>query len=110
MPFQPGKQSLASEYREAIVGLDSFKPLRWSYHFSAKNPKKFATPVASLKTKLYEVVSERKDAQGKYLLRLARVEIHTADSLLLRNKALFSFANSQGIVYDGWSVDGKETK
>lgn len=109
VPFQPGRQPAASEYRDAASGLDTSKPLRWSYYFSARDPKHFSTTVASLKTKRYVVVSERADAQGNYLLQLARVEIHSVNSLALRNEALFGLADNQGIIYEGWSVDGKTT-
>ena len=78
--------------------------------FFRKGPKQFSAANAGLKTKLYVIVSKREDAKGKYLLRLARVEIHSANALFLRNEALFDLANSQGITFEGWSVDGQEMK
>ena len=91
--------------------LDPSKPLLWGYFFtdSAKEPLERAAQL--LKKKGYRIVdvylSDKKHAGEADLwwLHVEKIEVHTADTLDVRNQELNRFAQEQGLgSYDGMDV------
>ena len=90
---------------------DLKQPLLWGYFFfnPTREPLDKAAPI--LATMGYRIVGVEKvtpktiSAPDKWRLHVERVEVHTVDSLDVRNHELNEFARANGIaLYDGMDV------
>lgn len=81
-------------------------PLLWGYFFFDRDMEKLKGGAAELQLLGYRVVN-LEAVQGRPLFRLhiERVEAHTPESLDVRNKQFYEFAEKRGIgSYDGMDV------
>lgn len=104
-PFRLEKVVAAFEQMLATPGFDTSKPLQWGFFFISSTSTELQNVRKELEKRGYIYVSEHQDENKHYWLELAKIEIHTPDSLHKRNLELFSFAkNFKGVTYDGWDV------
>jgi hypothetical protein len=104
-PFRIESVLSAFEQMRRTPGFDTAKPLQWGFFFVSSD----RVPLQAVRTDLsddgYRFVSERQDDKGRYWLELAKVEVHTPDTLHKRNNELFAWAKrDKGVIYDGWDV------
>ena len=104
-PFRLDKVVGAFEQMRSTPGFDVSRPLQWGYFFVAPTQEPLAAIRSALEPNGYVYVESHVDPKGKHWLQLARVEVHTPESLHKRNQELFLFApNFGGATYDGWDV------
>ena len=86
-------------------GLDLSVPLRWGYFLFHAVPEPLAELSRDMAKLGYSYVSLHETEDGEWVLQLAKMEIHTADSLHRRNIKFNELADQRGIdLYDGWDV------
>ena len=94
---------------------DFKQPMLWGYFFTGTSTEELERIAPLLQTKGYKIgdiyLSDKDDESEPDLwwLHAEIVEIHSVDTLDLRNHELYKFADSQGIEYDGMDV-GPATK
>jgi hypothetical protein len=104
-PFKFEKIVGAFEQMRNAPGFDVTKPLQWGFFFVARSPEALAPVRSKLEGLGYAYIEEHRGKDGSYWLQLAKVEIHSPESLHQRNQELYSFASNQpGVTYDGWDV------
>jgi hypothetical protein len=95
----------------AAEGLDLSMPLRWGYFLFHSAPEPLAELSAEMEELGYSCESLHEADDGQWVLQLVKTEVHTADSLHLRNLKLNELAATREIdLYEGWdvSVPGSE--
>ena len=104
-PFQLEKIVGAFEEMKSSPGFDTSKPLQWGFFFISPSKEALSKINKQLQSEGYQYVEEYQDENGNFWLQLAKIEIHTPESLHKRNGVLFSFAKRfSGVSYDGWDV------
>jgi hypothetical protein len=104
-PFRSEKVVGAFEQMRSTPGFDTTKPLQWGFFFISSSREPLLKISKQLQSEGYQYVEEHQDKNGKFWLQLAKIEIHTPESLHRRNGELFNFAKGfSGVVYDGWDV------
>ena len=89
----------------ADPGFDLTKPATFGYFFESKDEAATSRAREAMTKDGYNFVSEHRTKTGTTVLQMAKVEVHTLDSLVERNRLLFSLATSHGEVsYTGWDV------
>jgi Regulator of ribonuclease activity B len=77
----------------------------FGYFFSSKDQPLLRQLRIKLESDGYVFVSHHEASDGISVLQMARIEIHTVDSLVDRNRKLFALATSLGAVsYTGWDI------
>lgn len=89
---------------------DMRDPMLWGYFFTDTSGEKLNALVSTLNSKgykyveLYEADVDPGD-EPFYFLHVEKVEVHTPESLYIRNQELYAFANEHQLQsYDGWDV------
>ena len=104
-PFRIEKVLGAFEQMRNAPGFDIRKPLQWGFFFVSADRTSLQTVRSDLSKEGYQFIGERQDESGRFWLELAKIEVHTAESLHKRNTELFARAKKyKGVVYDGWDV------
>jgi hypothetical protein len=104
-PFRIEKVRGAFEQMRNTPGFDTSKPLQWGFFFNSADRTSLQTVRSDMSREGYQFVSERQDENGRFWLELAKVEVHTPESLHTRNTELFERAKKyKEVVYDGWDV------
>jgi hypothetical protein len=89
----------------ADPGFDLNKPATFGYFFESKDEAATSRTREALTNDGYTFVSEHRTTAGVFVLQMAKVEVHSVNSLVDRNRLLFSLAASQGHVrYTGWDI------
>jgi hypothetical protein len=89
----------------ADPGFDLTKPATFGYFFESKDEAATSRVREALTKDDYTFVSQHRTTAGVLVLQMAKVEIHSVNSLVDRNRMLFSVAASQGQVsYTGWDI------
>ncbi len=89
----------------ADPGFDLNKPATFGYFFESKDEAATSRIREALTKDGYTFVSEHRTTAGILVLQMAKVEVHSVNSLVDRNRLLFSLAASQGHVsYTGWDI------
>jgi len=104
-PFRFEKVQAAFEQMRKTPGFDVTRPLQWGFFFVSPDRQALQPIRSDLIREGYQFVGERKDESGAFWLELARLEVHTPESLHKRNTELFALARKyKGVTYDGWDV------
>jgi len=89
----------------ADPGFDLTKPATFGYFFESKDEAATARVREAMTKDGYTFVSEHRTRAGVVVLQMAKIEVHTVDSLVERNRNLFAVAASHGEVsYTGWDI------
>jgi Regulator of ribonuclease activity B len=90
---------------------DRTQPLLWGYFFNnpTREPLDKAAPLLSAMgyriVGIYLAEKKSMSAPDKWWLHIERIEVHTVDSLDMRNREFNDFATAHGIaLYDGMDV------
>jgi hypothetical protein len=90
---------------------DLSAPLIWGFFFTDASAEKLRAVVPALEQDGYRFVDvfladkDEENAPDLWMLQVEKVEVHTADSLDLRNGELYRFAAGHGLgAYDGMDV------
>ena len=95
----------AFEQMRSTLGFDVSRPLQWGHFFVASSSEPLRTIRSRLEASGYIYVEEHRDEKGNHWLQMAKIEVHTPESLHKRNQDLYAFASQfKGVVYDGWDV------
>jgi hypothetical protein len=86
-------------------GFDLTKAATFGYFFESKDSRAVDRVREALGKEGYVFVSDHVSGRGVTVLQLAKVEVHTVDSMVERNRALFTLASSLGdVAYTGWDI------
>jgi hypothetical protein len=89
----------------ADPGFDLTKPATFGYFFESKDESALSRVREAMTRDGYNFVSEHRTRGGVFVLQVAKIEVHTVDSLVERNRVLFSEAAAQGeVTYTGWDI------
>jgi len=91
-PFRIEKVQGAFEQMRKTSGFDITKPLQWGFFFVSADRTSLQPVRSDLTREGYQFIGERQDEKGTFWLELARLEIHTPESLHKRNTELFARA------------------
>jgi hypothetical protein len=93
----------------ATSGFNLEKEATYGYFFVGSDPNALNS-VRSALTKLgYQFVSQHEARRASFVLQMAKVEIHTVNSMVARNRELFDLAQSiKEVRYDGWDITRNE--
>ncbi len=90
---------------KAEPGFDLSSPATFGYFFEAQNEADLQSLRTSLESQGYVFVSQHVARSGMHVLQVAKVEVHTVDSLVERNRALFALAAAKSqATYTGWDI------
>ena len=104
-PFTYEKLQSTFSQMESTPGFDVTKPLVWGYFFTAKKADNLMPARAKLVSDGYDFIRLEEDENGLWWLELSRAEVHSPESLHVRNTELFNYAVTlDGVDYDGWDV------
>lgn len=93
----------------AASGFNLTKPATYGYFFNTPYPERLVQVRAVLENEGYVFVESHIDRNGRSWLQVAKVEIHTVDSMVERNRRLVAVASAHDSVdYDGWDVTRNE--
>jgi hypothetical protein len=104
-PFRYEQVLGAFERMRTTPGFDVSRSLQWGFFFVSSSRETLSSIRSELEAKGYSYVEEHRGKDGSHWLQLAKIEIHSPESLHKRNQELFAFAAAhQGVTYDGWDV------
>lgn len=90
---------------------DMSGPMLWGYFFTDSSPQKLESVVSELEKGGYryvEIFQADKESQSEpdvWWLHVEKVEIHSPETLNIRNQQLYEFARKHGLdSYDGMDV------
>jgi hypothetical protein len=85
-------------------GFDLSRPAMFGYFFNSPQPDRIRTLQQRLVADGFAFVEMHLDPNGRLWLQVARSEIHSAESLVERNRQLKAVADEIGVQYDGWDI------
>jgi len=86
-------------------GVDTNQPLLYGFFFFDDDEKKLEPLKEQLLTEGYTFVRMEATEKAGYILHVEKIEVHTPQSLLEREKYLFKLAEKHHVeLYDGWDV------
>ena len=93
----------------ASPGFNLEKEAAYGYFFVGSDPDALKSVRSALTELGYQFVSQHEARRGSFVLQMAKVEIHTVNSMVARNRELFTLAQSiTGARYDGWDITRNE--
>jgi hypothetical protein len=103
IPLAKLQAMFATMRAQGRVNVDG--PLLWGYFFLDPDRAKLGAAAKELSAKGYRVVGIASNGRGLYRLHVARVEVHTAESLYARDIEFDALARKFHILsYDGMDV------
>jgi hypothetical protein len=95
----------------AADGLDLSSALQWGYFLVHADPEPLVEVAEEMRELGYSCESLHQADGGQWVLQLAKVEIHTAESLHQRNLNFNELVATREIdLYDGWDVSVPGTR
>jgi hypothetical protein len=93
------------------LSLNLSSPLQWGYFLVHAAPEPLVEVAEEMRELGYSCESLHQADGGQWVLQLAKVEIHTAESLHQRNLNFNELAATREIdLYDGWDVSVPGTR
>jgi hypothetical protein len=103
IPLSKLQAMFATMHAQGRLNVDG--PLLWGYFFLDPDRAKLGAAAKELSAKGYHVVGIADNGRGLYRLHVARVEVHTAESLYARDIEFDTLARKHHILsYDGMDV------
>jgi hypothetical protein len=93
----------------ATSGFNLEKEATYGYFFTGSDLNALDSVRSALTGRGYQFVSQHEARRGSFVLQMAKVEVHTVNSLVARNRELFDLAQSiKEVRYDGWDITRNE--